>query len=289
MSADVTAVILAGGGPDDPLARRHGVPAKALVPVDGRPMIERVAAALVGSAVVERVVCVGSADVRAAVASVRSALGASVEVLATPAGEGFGDSLALGLGAALACRPSRLLLLAGDVPWIRAADVTAFVVSAAELRTPGGAPAALVYPAVPRSAAEAVFPGQRRTWVRAARGVGAAPQQLTGGNLVLLDPAVAPRLLAFAAAAYRARKRPLALARLVGVGTVLGLLSGRLRIDVLERRVGALLGAPVRVLVTDLPTLAADLDRPDQLPPESAPAPPPAPPSPLERRPEETP
>src|SRR5690606_5022747 len=43
MNGRLTVLLLAGSrGPEDPVARMTGVPAKALAPVNGRPMIDRV-------------------------------------------------------------------------------------------------------------------------------------------------------------------------------------------------------------------------------------------------------
>lgn len=233
--------MLGGGDAADPLARAAGVPAKALVPLAGRPLASYVLRALEGSGRVDRCVYVGPG-------------GEGLEPrpdAVLPAGERLVDSLALGLGAALA-RPAEWLLLASaDLPWLEPGEVA---------RLLDGAPAAdLVYPVVAEATARAAFPGQARTFVRLREG------RFTGGNLFLLRPAAAPRLLAFADRAYRARKNPLALAALAGPGVLAGLLSGRASLEWLERRVGARLGLEARVLVSQDAGLAADVDAPAQL------------------------
>jgi CTP:molybdopterin cytidylyltransferase MocA len=108
----VNAVVLAGGGAGDALARDAGVASKSLVPLAGAPMGAYVASALRASGVVERIVYVGPADDRIA---------AMVDHV-VPSGARMVDSLALGFGAAFAgaSDAQRILLVTGDVPWWRA-------------------------------------------------------------------------------------------------------------------------------------------------------------------------
>jgi hypothetical protein len=90
--------------------------------------------------------------------------------------------------------------------------------------------------------------------------------RFTGGNAVLLSRAAITALLPVLDAAFHARKRPWDLARLVGVSTLFGLLTGTARIAVLEARVSAILG--VRAVAFESPDagIAADVDDPAHLP-----------------------
>lgn len=237
----VSAVVLAGGRADDPLAAAFGVAAKALVPLWGRPLAAHVLAALSESSRVARVVYVGDP----------TGLEPAPEHVAAP-GARLTRSVAAGLAAAMALAPDApLLLVSADLPWLCAEGVERFLAAA---------PAAdLVYPAVLRGAAEAQFPAQRRTYVRLREG------SFTGGNLVLLRPALAPRLLELLETAYQARKNPWRLAAVIGPDLLVKLLLGRVGIAELERRVGRMLGGTVRGFVSQDASLGADVDRLEQL------------------------
>lgn len=248
----LVAVVLAGGGHRDRLARAVGVESKAHVPLGGVPLGEYVLAALRAAACVGRTVYVGDpAGSFSGLYDVR-----------VPAGERLVDSLALGAGAALAQPgdPRWLLVVTADVPWLTGAAIERFVAGAKALVGRDGAPARLVYPVVTEADARAQFPQQDRTYAALADG------RFTGGNLALLRADAVPALLPLMERAYRNRKNPLALARLVGLGTLLRLLLGRASVPQLERRVSDLLGAPARALISHDACLAADVDRLEHLP-----------------------
>ncbi|HLR46372.1 MAG TPA: NTP transferase domain-containing protein [Deinococcales bacterium] len=238
----VTAVVLAGGDASDPLARHAGVPAKAHVPVAGRPLADHVLTALAQARTVGHTVYVGEPP----------------EGLHHPpdwqvgAGRRFSDSVALGLGAALAVSPGRrLLICTADLPWLSGSAVDRFI---------DAADAGLNYPVIPREVSERQFPDQRRTWVRLRQG------QVTGGNVALIEPGLVPDLLLLADRFFAARKNPLALSSLLGFGTLVALLRGRADIPVLEAKMGELLGWSARAVFVDDAGLGADVDRPEQLP-----------------------
>jgi molybdopterin-guanine dinucleotide biosynthesis protein A len=239
----ITAVVLAGGEDGDAMAADAGVEAKALVPVGGKPMGAYVLEALRGCGAIGRIVYVGPVNVRLR----------GLYDVAVPAGRRLVDSLALGVGAALGQAPgARLLVLTADIPWVTSDGLAAFVAALPD--------ADLVYPAVTEVASRAQFPHQRRTYVRLREG------RLTGGNAVLIAPAAVPKLLPLIDAAFRARKNPVALARLFGLDVLLSLLLGRAAIGQLERRLERMSGIRARALVTEDAALAADVDRPGHLP-----------------------
>lgn len=253
----LVAVVLAGGGPGDRLARAVGAPSKALVPYGARPLGEYVLAALRGSGVVDRTVLVGETHGRFA----------GLYDVNVPSGARLVDSLALGLGAALAQVPAAddVLLVTADVPWLTPEAVKRFVVAARAMEGADGGRAQLVYPVVERADAEAQFPGQRRTYA------GLEDGHFTGGNLVLVTRGVVPALLPLIDRVFSNRKNPLALAGIVGPGTLARFLLGRARVAQLEARVSALLGAAARALPTRDACLAADVDDPRHLADEHGP------------------
>lgn len=238
-----TAVVLAASGADDPLVRQAGVPSKALFPLGDRPLVSYLLEALREAEGVGRIVYVGPSA-------------PSLEPLhdlVVPGGARLVDSLAAGLGHAAATGGRKLLLCASDIPWVTGPMIDRFL---------GRAPAdaALVYPVVPLAAAARDFPDQRRTYVRLVEG------RVTGGNLMLLDASLVPRLMPLVDRVYRARKNPFALAAVVGWRTLIALILGRASLHGLEARVGQILGARATALVTDDAALAADVDELAHLP-----------------------
>ncbi len=249
-SDSVVAVVLAGGDVGDRLAADAGVEAKALIPLGEEPLGAYVLRALRASGSVSHIVYVGPTNARLD----------GLYDLQIPSGHRMVDSLALGLGAALAIPGAGpLLLLGADIPWVTGDMLSRFVAEATTATT-GEGPAQLVYPVVREAAAVAQFPEQKRTYARLLDG------KFTGGNLVLMHRGLAPALLPQIDRVFRARKNPFALAGIVGIDVLFRLLSGRADIARLERRVSRLVDAPVRALISDDAALAADVDSPAQLP-----------------------
>jgi CTP:molybdopterin cytidylyltransferase MocA len=262
-STPLVAVVLAGGDRDDRLAATVGAASKALVPLRDVPMGAYVAQALRASGVVDHVIWVGATD---------TVIRRLVDV-ELPSGQRMVDSLSIGLGAALgwaadlgrgsqpgaraddteAPAPEpRLLVVTADLPWWDAEGVEAFVRHAPAVD--------LVYPVVREADALARFPEQKRTYARIRDG------RFTGGNAILITPRAVTRLLPVVDAAFNARKQPWALARIVGFGTLLGLLTGTVRLSAIEARIERLLGVTARAFITSDAAIAADVDDPAHLP-----------------------
>lgn len=264
-NASVVAVVLAGGDPADRLAVDAGVAAKALVPLGSEPLGSYVLRALRNSPAVSKIVYVGPTN---------SSLNGLYDVQ-VPSGQRMVDSLAIGLGAALSqCDNGYVLMLGADVPWVTGDMITRFVANASNTKAAdlpgatghthgadiGEGRAQLVYPIVTEAAAKDQFPEQKRTYARLKDG------KFTGGNLVLMHTEVVPKLLPQIDRVFRARKNPFALAGIFGLDVLFRLVLGTADIASLERRVGSILGAPVRALITTDAALAADVDSPGQLP-----------------------
>ena len=250
--AAVDAVVLAGG-PADPTLTRDALP-KAFAVIGESTMVERVLAALRGVPQIRRVAVVGPDPMPPAVAAVAT--------LAVPAAGGILDNLAAGLcalehnappGAASPGDVAAVLVAAADVPLLTAEAVAAF------LREAQRASADAAYAIVPREDVARAAPGVRKTFVRVADG------EFTGGSLVLLRPGAFARARPVIERAVLARKRPWELARLLGIGTLLGLATGRLRIAALERRAETVAGLRARAIVCRDAGVALDVDTPEML------------------------
>jgi len=243
----VAAVVLAGGSATDVLAVGGSVPSKALLPIGGEPMAAYVLAAIRRCAGVDVTVLVGSQH---------ATLNGWFDI-AVPGGSRLVDSLSLGLGAALAAGADEFLLITADVPWVDGPVLTRFLDAA---RAPEFATADLVYAVVEKASALAAFPNQKRTFARLKDG------RFTGGNAVYLKRAAIAGLLPLIDDLYRSRKNPFALARLMGLDTLVALATGTASIARLERRALRLLGSEARALISTDAAIAADVDRPAHVP-----------------------
>ena len=242
----VTALVLAGRrkGAPDPMAEAAGVSHKALLPVAGVPMLLRVVSALRASPAVGRVVVSMEAP-----GETLSRLGGLEGVLprdATP-------SPARSAAAALEEFGAPLLVTTADHALLTPAMVGHFVSAVPE----GVAAAAAL---ARRETVLAGHPDTRRTWLRFRDGA------FSGCNLFLLAEAEgAARAVAFWRRVEAERKRPLAMARLLGPLTLLRFALGRLTLrdalDALGRRCGA------RLAAVDMPfaDAAVDVDKPADL------------------------
>jgi len=235
------ALVLAGGRPDPALG--EGIPNKAFLPLLGRPMVEFVLAALRQAASIRRIALVGPLPLPPAVA-------ACVDVAVGEGGTML-DNVAAGLDALGGAGP--VLAAGADIPLVTPRAVDAFVRAAQALD------AEIVYGVVRREDVIREFPRARKTFVRLRDGT------LTGGSLILIGPQAFARARPVIERAIRARKRPWELARMFGLGALVGLLAGTLRVDGLERRAAGLLGVRARALICASPEICMDIDTPAML------------------------
>jgi molybdopterin-guanine dinucleotide biosynthesis protein A len=240
----LNAVVLGGGKTGDPFPAGFGVPVKALIPIADRPMAWYVLRALRESGKVDRIVYIGPTT---------PALEPLIDVNVPDAG-GMLENLEAGLARLQAKdvrSDGRVLLATADVPLL-----TANAVRDLFERDPG---AALVYPVVPEGAAERQFPGGKRTYARVLEG------RFTGGNLFVLEPGLVGQFMPRLRQVIANRKNPVALAGVIGLGTLFKLLLGRLSIPDLEARVSHILGVPARALITEAAEIGFDVDKPEDL------------------------
>jgi GTP:adenosylcobinamide-phosphate guanylyltransferase len=234
------ALVLAGGRPDPALPQ--GVPNKAFISLCGRPMVEFVLQALRAAASVNRILLVGPDPLPPGIAGHDVAIGERGALL---------DNVAEGLAGAGEGTP--VLAAAADIPLLTPSVVDAFVEAASALD------AECVYGVVRKEDVRRELPGVRKTYVRLRDGT------FTGGSLMLLDPGAFARARVAIAHAIRARKQPWTLARMFGLRTLLGLLTGTLRIPELEQRAFLLTGIRARALICRTPEIALDVDTPEML------------------------
>ncbi|HEY3284173.1 MAG TPA: nucleotidyltransferase family protein [Armatimonadota bacterium] len=242
----ISAVVLAGGKPDPTFLSAAGVENKALAPLLGKPLVRYCLEALAGSATLGQVLVVGSEELRAPVAPGKL----------VAAGDTLLQNIRRGLDAAACEGP--VLLLGADLPFLTPSAIDDFVSRGLACG------ADLCYPIVRQETIEARFPEMRRTYARLADGT------FTGGNLFLLRSGFFYRCEPILAAAYDARKKPVQLARLLGLGILARFLTHRLTVAQAEARVSRVLAGTVKALETPFAEVAADVDKAEELPKAAA-------------------
>jgi len=247
------ALLLAGSrGPTDPVASAKGLPHKALVPVSGIPMLERVVETLFASGTIEHIII--SAD--------RSLVDHGFGPVLTPrieAGEisiaepkpSPSESVAAVLET-LEADAFPLLVTTADHPlltpamvqhfWKTAADDADFVVGLAEATTICSA-----------------YPDAVRTFYRFK------DKRFSGCNLFLLASPTSKNLVAFWREMERHRKRPWRLIAAVGLRPLLSYMLNRLSIDDAFSHLGQLVDARIGMVEMREAEAAIDVDKPDDL------------------------
>jgi GTP:adenosylcobinamide-phosphate guanylyltransferase len=235
----VRAVVLAGGRAKADLAAATGVTNRALVPVNGLPMVQHVCGALQAAASVGEIVVVGDLPAPAGCDAVRDH-------------GGFVENLCAGLEQT---GGGTVLVSTCDIPFVTADALDDLVTRGTDLR------ADIVYPIVQVDLCYVRFPGVKRTSLRLREG------RFTGGNAMLVNGAFLMEHRERVAEAYAARKAPARLAMMLGMGTVVRLFGAltffpnALRLAGLEAAVSGMLGGTARALIMDYPEIATDIDR----------------------------
>jgi GTP:adenosylcobinamide-phosphate guanylyltransferase len=241
----ITALVLAGSraGAADPMAMAAGVSHKAVMPVGGVPMLQRVLATLRASPGIGRVVVmIEEPD--------RSLAGLPLDpgVALRPAAPSPSRSVA----AALEEFGAPLLVTTADHALLTPAMVARFL---ADL--PAGTDVAAGLARAEVVLAE--WPNTRRTWLRFHDG------RYTGCNLFWMGTPRAAGVVRFWQRVEQQRKKPAAMVRLLGpvmlLRFALGLLSLPAALAALGRRTGA------RLAAVELPfaEAAVDVDKPADL------------------------
>lgn len=235
-----TALLLAGTRPGgDRFAEAHGVPAKALIPIGGAPLVTRPLAALTASRKVAQVIVLTQQPELIAPALPANDKWALLESRGTIA-----ETL-LALGGQPGTRWP-LLVTTADHALLTTAMIDQFLAAAGEVD--------LAIGVVTRSTFRKRFPGNRRTWIGFRGG------HYTGANLFALGSPTALAAVRLWRGIEQDRKKGWRLLLALGWPGLLGLL----RLRTLDQTVAAMsarLGLSARVVRMDDPLAAIDVDK----------------------------
>jgi GTP:adenosylcobinamide-phosphate guanylyltransferase len=235
------ALVLAGARPEaDPVAAYAGVSHKALIPLAGQPLLERVLGALRAAGVRRIAVSANNPQVTALAAR----LGA--EVLAAEAGpslsalggvEALGPPVLLTTSDHALLAPEWILQFLDDAP--ETADVAVLLAR--------------------REVVEAAAPGTRRTYLKFADG------EWSGCNLFLVRSERGLAAIQLWRAIEADRKRPWRIIRRLGPLTLVRYLAGRVTLAEALSRLSRLCGAQVTAVPSRFGLAAVDVDKPADL------------------------
>jgi len=234
----VDAVVLAGGDGEiiDP-----SVHIKGLVPIAGKPMVEWVVEALrKADTIAEIAVVVPTAE------GLGSWVDKADKIVVSDAR--FIDNCIAGIDS---FRNDRAVLLTtGDIPALTPEAVDDFI-SQSE-----GRGAEFSYPLISEHDMMAQFPGSERTFVKIVGG------RITGGNMMVIAPALASQAREIGQRLFETRKSPLRMARVVGPRFVFKMATGRLDPVDVEAKMAELLGGTCAAIYTSHASIGADVDKP---------------------------
>ncbi len=219
---------------------------RALILINGRPLLDYVVQSLATVSPVTRIICVTTPG---ALQTLPANIG-GVEIVGLPSGDKLTHNLLLGARAA---KSDQILIVTGDGPLATGRTWMQFLDGASVNHLEAA------YAVVREDVMEAQFPASGRTYARFNDGA------FSGGNAFLVPRASLEKLEATIETAFNARKNPLQMARLLGFSFIVKALMKRLPVGEAETKVSQLLECRAgRVEVPDA-TIAFDVDKPEDL------------------------
>ena len=243
------ALVLAGGQtpPElaDGLEAGQVAPDRALIPLNGEPMLAYTLRALEDCSRVERIAVAGTPGVLAYLAEHYP------QVLAVESGDSMVENAVRGWerlqeqsGASHVT-----LITTSDVPLVTGATYEEFLRGFEEKQVDAS------YAIVTRESCEAQFPGGKRTYANLQDGT------YTAGNAVIVAGATVKKLQDIFEKFYRVRKNPLAIAKILGLRFVWRALRKQLTVKELETYLSKLLNARFNAVVMQDAAIAFDVDK----------------------------
>jgi GTP:adenosylcobinamide-phosphate guanylyltransferase len=248
----IPAILLAGDrGPTDPVAAAVGLNRKALVPVNGVPMLARVIGTLRDSGAVERILVVANAchELKTDPAVQEAAAGGDVEFL--EGAQSPATSILKILEPYSGLFP--VLIATADNPLLRPEVVADFVARSGEVDCDATLGVAAM------TAVKKHFPDASRTFIR-LRGEG-----YSGCNLFCLKHERALAAVQFWTELEKDRKKALRFVAAFGLGTMFRVLFRSIGLEAAVARASRVIGIDARPLVLDAAEAAMDVDKPEHL------------------------
>jgi len=235
------AVVLAGGGKEEPLTRQEGVTNKSFIDIHGQPMLGYILDALAGAASIGKVIVIGPEE------ELSGLLEQGSSFIPVPEEGGLLENTAAGLRAV---DQERLcLVLTGDIPLVDRETIESFL----KLCEPFDGD--FYYPILNRESCRERFPQMKRTYVRLMDGY------FTGGNMALLRPEWFARCRDRLDLFVAYRKKPLKLFRILPLSFIFKFLFNRLTVSELESYLSGMMQAKALAVPCDFVEIGTDVDK----------------------------
>ncbi len=243
------AVITAGGIPQpDELLYPYtlGKP-KALLEIDGKPMVQWVLDALSGSRRVDNVILIGLTE--------ESGVTCSKPLTYLPNKISMIENILGGINKVLEINPSatRVLMVSSDIPAITSEMVDW------EIDTTLPTDVDLCYSVIKREVVETRYPNSRRTYVKLK------DVEVCGGDLNVLRTSVVSKNPEIWERLVATRKNPIKQAAIIGFDTLFLMMFRRLTLDEAANKLTARLKMTGRAVICPYAEIAMDVDKPNQL------------------------
>lgn len=243
------AVVTAGGipQPDELLYPYSQGKPKALLDINGKPMVQWVLDALGGSPDVENVVLIGLTE--------DSGVTCARPMTFIPNQDSMIMNIVAGLRKVLEIHPEskHVLLASSDIPGLTPEMVNW------EIDTTRKLDVDLCYNLIKREVVEARFPGSKRTYTRLkGMSVCSGDMNVISTRVLSLDPKIWERLVA-------SRKNPLKQAAIIGYDTLILALLGMITVDKAVEMATKRLHVTGAAIICPYAEIGMDVDKPVQL------------------------
>jgi len=235
------ALILAGTKEKGPLEIAENVDNKALIMIDGRPMIEYIVDALNNSENIDKILVVGPKN------ELNPYIGKKVEEILNP-GNSILENMDIGLNYFNS--DNSLLLLTSDIPLITPEAIDEFLEICTKRK------AFIGYPIITKERIVKKYPETERTYIKMKEGV------FCGGNIVFFKPDVFFQKKELIKELFDNRKSTWKYAKILGLKFILKFLFKTLTLEEVERRVTDIIGYNSIAVMVSYPEIMIDLDKP---------------------------
>ena len=240
----LNALILAGTKEKGPLEIAENVDNKALIMIDGRPMIDYIVDALNNSENIDKILVVGPKN------ELHPYIGKKVEEILNP-GNSILENMEIGLNYFNSA--DNLLLLSSDIPLITPEAINEFLSICTKRK------ACIGYPIITKENIIKKYPETERTYVKMKEGI------FCGGNITFFKPDVFFQNKKLIKELFENRKATWKYAKILGLKFILKFLFKALTLEEIEKRITNIIGYNSIAVMVSYPEIMIDLDKPSDL------------------------
>jgi GTP:adenosylcobinamide-phosphate guanylyltransferase len=238
------ALILAGSKERGPLEIVSKVDNKALIMIDGKPVIEYIVDALNNSENIDQILVVGPKN------ELNPYIGKKVEEILNP-GNSILENMEIGLNFFNSA--DNLLLSTSDIPLITPQAIDEFIKICVKRD------AFIGYPIIEKKNIIKKYPNTKRTYIKMKQGI------ICGGNIAFFKPEVFYQKKEIIKELFDNRKSTWKYAKILGFKFIFKFLFKTLTFKDIEKRVSEIVGYKSIAVQVTYPEIMIDLDKPSDL------------------------